>query len=83
MPHIRQDANPAALRALGRAVRKARVEAKMTQEDLATEIEVARGTIANIERGSQNTTYAVLWALAMACGITLADLVDDAEKLWR
>lgn len=83
MPTLRHDANPRALQALGRAVRKARAEARMTQEELAAEIDVTRGTIANIERGAQNTTYAVLWSLAMACGITLADLVDDAIKLWR
>lgn len=78
MPTLRKDANPAALRALGRAVRFMRDEAGMTQQALADEADVTRGTIANIERGSQNTTFALLWTISMVCGWSVEELVAHA-----
>jgi len=83
MPHTRVDANHRALRAIGRAARQARLAAGMRQHHLAEAIGVSRGTIANIERGSQNTTVGVLFILAMACGTSLDALVSDATKLWK
>jgi len=83
MPNPRRDANPAALRALGRSVKKIREEAGMTQTVLAEEVGMTRGSIANIERGSQNTTVATLIAIAMACETTLDHMVDQAAGMWR
>lgn len=83
MPNPRRDANPAALRALGRSVKKIREEAGMTQSVLAEEVGMTRGSIANIERGSQNTTVATLIAISMACETTLDHMVDQAAGMWR
>lgn len=59
------------LRSLGRSVREARLLAGMTQTDLAGKVGVWRGTIANIERGSQNTTVALLWMISQATGTSI------------
>lgn len=83
MPNVRSDANHEALRALGRAVREARQTAGMTQKVLAEEVGVSRGTIANVERGSQNTTAAVLFTIAMACETTLDEIVSRSTHHWR
>jgi transcriptional regulator with XRE-family HTH domain len=68
---------PHVLRTLGKAVRAARKKAGLTQEDLARQVGVWRGTIANIERGSQNTTVALLWHICHITGVSVESLFGE------
>lgn len=83
MPHPRQETPYQALRAIGRAVRFARLDAGLTQKQLSEEVGVSRGTIANIERGSQNTTLGLIWAICMTCEVTIEDLMAAAVRAWK
>ena len=66
------------LRGLGRSVRFHRNQANLTQKQLADQVGVWRGTIANIERGSQNPTYALLWLICEAMDTTVEIVLREA-----
>jgi transcriptional regulator with XRE-family HTH domain len=64
-------------RRLGLSIRQHRDAEGLTQDELASQAALSRGSIANIERGTQSPQlYAlVLIARALSCG--LADLVPE------
>jgi transcriptional regulator with XRE-family HTH domain len=64
-------------RAVGKAIRKARDECGLTQEELATRVVVSRGSIANIERGEQTLAVPLLLRLAEAIEVPSAQLLVE------
>ena len=53
--------------AIGEQIRKARIKANMTQDDLAEEIGISSGNyISNIERGSKHASFDILLKIAKA-----------------
>lgn len=65
---------------IGRRVRAARAQAKLTQELLARKTGVTRGSITNIESGSQAPPPYRLVRLASALGVKPADLLPGLRE---
>jgi transcriptional regulator with XRE-family HTH domain len=67
--------------ALGEAVRRLRVEAKMTQEDLAHGADTDLTQVGGVERGVRNPSYSTLLRLAGALDTTVGELTTLADRL--
>jgi transcriptional regulator with XRE-family HTH domain len=68
-----------ALVALGRAIREARLERGISQEELAHRAEMDRSYMSSIERGGQNPGVISIVRIAHSMEMTLAELVIQAE----
>ncbi len=60
--------------AFGGNLRKLRLGAKMSQEDLANDSDIPLSQIGRIERGEINTTISTVYALAKALNINTSTL---------
>ena len=67
-----------ALKALGSAIQRARDAQGVSQEELAHVAGVDRAYLSSIERGGQNPGVMLIFSIANALGITVADLVGSA-----
>jgi transcriptional regulator with XRE-family HTH domain len=67
------------LTALGNAVRSARLERGISQEELADLASIDRSYVSSIERGEQNVAIINLSRIASALGIAVAELFLDAR----
>jgi len=65
------------LRALGRAVRKARTETGLTQEAFGFKAGLDRTYVSGIERGVRNPTVLVLYKVADALEMPLSELLGS------
>ncbi len=65
---------------LGEALKKHRVERKMTQEFVAEHLGVSRQAVSKWENGTSDPSTANLLALAKLYGISAADLLRDVEN---
>ena len=65
--------------AVGAAIRRARLERELSQEDLAHLAGVDRSYMSSIERGGQNVGVMTLARLARAMHVALAELMLDAR----
>jgi transcriptional regulator with XRE-family HTH domain len=65
--------------AFGRAVREARAETGVSQEELAHRAGVDRSYMSSIERGEQNVGLMSMHRVASALGITLSELILNAQ----
>lgn len=68
-------------RAFGRALRKRRLDASMSQEKLALDAGVERVFISWLETGNRQPTFGTMVKLASALGCSAADLVKEAEAV--
>ncbi len=71
-------AGVAALTAIGKAVRAARLEQGMSQEILAHDAGLDRSYVGGIERGAHNLTVMKLLRIADQLGIKASDLLRRA-----
>jgi transcriptional regulator with XRE-family HTH domain len=74
------------MRQVGHNIRRARLAAKLSQEALAHEAEVAPNYLSGIERGSRNPTVQVMDRLAKVLRVPVAELfapVSGKEALGR
>jgi transcriptional regulator with XRE-family HTH domain len=62
---------------LGETIRAKRIEAGLSQEQLAEKSQLARNYIGNIERAEYKVTVETLARIAKALGMRVRDLVDD------
>ena len=69
--------------ALGRALRRLRLAAELTQEQLGLEAEVQRNFISLIETGQNQPTITTIFKLSQALGLKASDLVTEAEHEMR
>lgn len=60
---------------IGASIRQARKVSGLTQEQLSQKCGISRPHIAEIEAGRYNPTIKTLTAIAVACGISVKDLV--------
>lgn len=67
-------------RLLGRNVRKSRVEAGLTQEQLSERSGFSQQYISDMERGLRNPTIVSLYELAQALGTTPVALITPDEE---
>lgn len=68
-----------ALVALGLAIRRARLERKISQEELAHRSGIDRSYMSSIERGGQNPGVLSILRIAQAMDMTLVELAAEAE----
>ena len=67
--------------ALGEAVRRLRLEAKMSQEELAEAAGTDLTQVGGVERGVRNPSYTTLLRLATALGTSVGKLTTLADQL--
>lgn len=67
--------------AVGEAIRQARIDAGMTQHQLADASGVSRPAIARIETGEASIQIDRLWDLAEALNTTPSTILSSAEGL--
>ena len=65
--------------ALGRAVRRLRIERGLSQEDLAHLSRMDRTWVGGIERGEKNPSYEKLMDLASALDVRISELIAEAD----
>jgi len=68
------------LMALGKVVKKRRLELLISQEQLAELANLHRTYVADVERGSRNLGFINLARLAEALDMSLSDLVGDIPR---
>jgi transcriptional regulator with XRE-family HTH domain len=73
----------AAHAALGRAIRDARVDRHLSQEDLAARSGMHRTYLGGIERGERNPSYQNLRRIADALELRTSELLAAGEQLER
>ena len=64
---------------VGFRVRQLRDERGLTLDDLALTSGVSRNTIWDVEQGNRGLLYERLFDIALALGVTLADLVEGVR----
>ena len=69
--------------AFGQAVRAARMEQGMAQEELAALAEIERPHMGKIERGEHMPTLALILRIAVALNRSAADLIAATEENLR
>ena len=69
--------------AFGQAVRAARMEQGMAQEELAALAEIERSHFGKIERGEHMPTLALILRIAVALNRSAADLIAATEEILR
>lgn len=69
--------------AFGHAVRAARMEQGMAQEELAALAEIERSHMGKIERGEHMPTLALILRIAVALNRSAADLIAATEENLR
>lgn len=67
--------------AFGLAVRRRRTEVGVSQERLADLAQVERAYVSALERGKRNPTLLTQQRIAAALGVSLQQLVADAEGI--
>jgi transcriptional regulator with XRE-family HTH domain len=67
--------------ALGDAVRQMRLEAEMSQEELAEAAGTDLTQVGGVERGVRNPSYTTLLRLATALGTSVGALTTLADRL--
>jgi transcriptional regulator with XRE-family HTH domain len=67
--------------ALGEAVRQLRLEAEMSQEQLAEAAGTDLTQVGGVERGVRNPSYTTLLRLASALGTSVGTLTSRADRL--
>jgi transcriptional regulator with XRE-family HTH domain len=67
--------------ALGEAIRRVRLEAEMSQEQLAESAGTDLTQVGGIERGVRNPSYTTLLRLAAALGTSVGELTTLADQI--
>ena len=81
-PHRQAKARSPQHAALGEAIRQTRVEAELTQEELADRAGTDIRQIGGFERGVRNPSYATLLRLACALETRVGALASLADRLY-
>ena len=68
---------------LARAIRKARMDADLNQNDLARLVELDPSQMSRLEQGAANPSWGTVRRIAAALGVTLAELAALAEDFER
>src|SRR5215470_16993383 len=57
-----------------------RTARRMSLATLASQADVAKATLANLEQGRGNPTIETLWSLAQGLGVAFSDLLEDRRE---
>ncbi len=73
---------------IGINVRRARLAARLSQEQLVAELETVsgersldQGYISRLESGKHNPSVVLLWRIAQALGVRISELVDERDDV--
>lgn len=66
-------------RKIGQRIKELREKAEMSQKDLAYTADLDRSYIASIENGQRNVSIVNIEKIAVALGVSLKELFDDAQ----
>lgn len=77
-----QPANPKSLN-IGQKVRKYRKAATLSLDQLARLSGVSKAMLSQVEQDKTNPTIAVIWKIAKALNVSIADLVDTVDPRLR
>ena len=80
-PRRRVKARTPELASLGEAIRHIRLEAELSQEELADLAETDAKQIGDLERGAGNPSYMTLALVASALEIRIGELTTLADRL--
>jgi transcriptional regulator with XRE-family HTH domain len=69
------------VKTIGTNLRRLRVERQLSLAELASQSQVAKATLANIEQGRGNPTIETLWALALGLGVAFSDLMEQPDDV--
>lgn len=64
---------------IGKRIKELREKAEMSQKDLAYTADLDRSYIASIENGQRNVSIVNIEKIAVALGVTLKELFNDAQ----
>ncbi len=64
---------------LGAIVRKARKQHRLTLEQVSERSGVSKSMLSQVERGTVNPTFAVVWNLMQSLGLDMADLTETIQ----
>lgn len=78
VPNLSSYRQDPALVSLGEAIRRIRVSAGISQEQLALKADVDRSYVGRVERGDNNVAMLTLLRIAAALGVTAAELLEQA-----
>ena len=70
------------MKAFGKNLKMLRIEANLSQEDLANDCDISISQIGRIERGEINTTISTLFVLARALNIEVKDLFNFKSPIF-
>jgi transcriptional regulator with XRE-family HTH domain len=65
---------------LGKAIRRLREKHELTQEDLAEAAGITVRTLSQLETGNANPTWATVGDIALALGVSMAELAKRSER---
>ena len=65
---------------LGEALRKARIAAGISQEELGFEAEVDRTYVSQLENGHKSPTVDVLFRICPVLGMSVSELIAQVER---
>lgn len=66
---------------IGAAIKKLRLERKLTQEELAERANTSKPNISNLERNAQGFSPVILSSLGKAFGVKVSDIFRLAEEM--
>lgn len=78
MPNLSRNRQDPVLLALGEAIKRLRLERKISQERLALLAEVDRSYVGRVERGDNNAAILTLARLAKALDVSIGRLMKEA-----
>jgi transcriptional regulator with XRE-family HTH domain len=67
--------------ALGGAIRRLRLAAGISQEELANRADTTMATLGRIERNERNATWSTITGIAKALGVSLVELAAAIEGM--
>jgi transcriptional regulator with XRE-family HTH domain len=63
---------------LGAMIREARKAHKLTLEQVSERSNVSKSMLSQVERGTVNPTFAVVWNIMQALGLEMSDLIEES-----
>ncbi len=66
---------------IGRTIRSLRLDAGLTQEELALEVKISKSEVSRLEKGKRNPKWETMKRLAKGLGVPCWHMVAVAEQL--
>lgn len=74
------ETTPRMRKQIGKAIKKARIDADITQQNLAERAEISTSYLSQIERGVREMSHIVFNSIAASLGVKVSRLLEDAQS---